>query len=117
MGRPEEKVRAVGDRVLSVLGRQGWLDRPGYRFEHALGFALAACGGAGERTSNLLHGTWLGHPTAPTRGGAADGCGGHDGGPGRRRGASRGTSRGCGRRPGSASVSGSSPAWLRQRRA
>jgi len=53
VGRPEEKVRAVGDRVLSVLGRQGWLDRPGYRFEHA----LAACGGAGERTSNLLHGT------------------------------------------------------------
>jgi len=65
VGRPEEKVRAVGDRVLSVLGRQGWLDRPGYRFEHALGFALAACGGAGERTSNLLHGTWLGHPLHP----------------------------------------------------
>jgi len=65
LGRPEEKVRAVGDRVLSVLGRQSWLDRPGYHLEHALGFALAVCGGAGERTSNLLHGTWLGHPLHP----------------------------------------------------
>ncbi len=65
VGRPEESVRAVGARVLSVLGRQSWLDRPGYRLEHTLGFALAACGGAGERTSNLLHGTWLGHPLHP----------------------------------------------------
>ncbi len=65
VGPPEENVRAAGERVLSVLGRQSWLDRPGYRLEHALGFALAACGGAGERTSNLLHGTWLGHPLHP----------------------------------------------------
>ncbi len=65
VGRPEEKVRAVGDRVVSVLGRQGWLDRPSYRLEHALGFVVAACGGAGERISNVLHGTWLGHPLHP----------------------------------------------------
>jgi len=64
-GPPEENVRAVGERVLSVLGRQGWLDRPGYRLEHTLGFALAACGSAGERIGNLLHGTWLGHPLHP----------------------------------------------------
>jgi len=64
-GPPEENVRAAGERVLSVLGRQSWLDRPSYRLEHALGFALAACGSAGERTSNLLHGTWLGHPLHP----------------------------------------------------
>ncbi len=48
-----------------MLGRQSWLDRPSYRLEHVLGLALAACGGAGERVSNLLHGTWLGHPLRP----------------------------------------------------
>jgi len=65
VGRPEEQIRATGERAVSALGRQSWLDRPGYRLEHALGFALAACGGAGERVSNLLHGTWLGHPLHP----------------------------------------------------
>jgi len=64
-GRPEENVRAAGERILFVLGRQSWLDRPSYRLEHTLGFALAACGGAGERIGNLLHGTWLGHPLHP----------------------------------------------------
>ncbi len=64
-GAPEENVRAVGERVLSVLGRQSWLDRPSYRLEHTLGFALAACGSAGERIGNLLYGTWLGHPLHP----------------------------------------------------
>lgn len=63
--RPEDRVRAAGDLGLAMLGRQGWLDRPGYRLEHALGLTLAACGGAGERVSNLLHGTWLGHPLHP----------------------------------------------------
>lgn len=63
--RPEDWVRAAGERGLAVLGRQGWLDRPGYRLEHVLGLALAAWGGAGERVSNLLHGTWLGHPLHP----------------------------------------------------
>ena len=114
-GPPEENVRAVGDRVLSVLGQQSWLDRPGYRLEHALGFVLAACGSAGERIGNLLHGTWLGHPLHPLVVALPTGAV-----------ATTvaldvaavlpGTSRGCGRRPGSASVSGSSPAWLRQRR-
>lgn len=63
--RPEDRVRAAGERGLAMLGRQGWLDRPSYRLEHALGLALAAWGGAGERVSNLLHGTWLGHPLHP----------------------------------------------------
>jgi len=63
--RPEDRVRAAGERGLAMLGRQGWLDRPSYRLEHTLGFALAACGGAGERIGNLLHGTWLGHPLHP----------------------------------------------------
>ncbi len=65
VGRPEEAVRALGERSVTVLGSQGWLDRPSYRLEHALGLALAAFGGAGERISNLLHGTWLGHPLHP----------------------------------------------------
>lgn len=51
--------------MLGTLGRQGWLDRPSYRLEHGLGLVLAACGGAGERISNLLSGTWLGHPLHP----------------------------------------------------
>lgn len=63
--RPEELVRTVGERGLAVLGGQAWLDRPSYRLEHTLGLAWAACGGAGERLSNLLHGTWLGHPLHP----------------------------------------------------
>jgi len=63
--RPEEKIRGVGERCLAGLADQAWLDRPGYRLEHTLGLALATCGGAGERISNLLHGTWLGHPLHP----------------------------------------------------
>ena len=64
-GPPEERVREVGERVLVTLGRQKWLDRPSYRLEHAVGWVLAACGGAGVRVSNLLYGTWLGHPLHP----------------------------------------------------
>ena len=62
---PEDAVRVVGERAVALLGRQAWLDRPSYRLEHALGLGLAACGDAGERLSNLLHGTWLGHPLHP----------------------------------------------------
>ncbi len=63
--RPENRFRPLGERGVAALGRQGWLDRPSYRLEHALGLALAALGGAGERVINLLHGTWLGHPLHP----------------------------------------------------
>jgi nitrite reductase/ring-hydroxylating ferredoxin subunit/uncharacterized membrane protein len=51
--------------VVSVIGRQSWLDRPSYRVEHALTFVFAACGRGRERVSNFLHGTWLGHPLHP----------------------------------------------------
>lgn len=63
--RPEDAVRATGERAVAVLGRQAWLDRPGYRLERAVSLAWAACGGSGDRLSNLLHGTWLGHPLHP----------------------------------------------------
>lgn len=63
--RPEEQVRDLGERALARLGRQTWLDRPSYRFEHAVGLAMAACGGAGERVGNALQGIWLGHPLHP----------------------------------------------------
>lgn len=65
IGPPEERVREMGERLLATLGRQEWIDRPSYRLEHTLGLVLAACGGAGRRISNLLYGTWLGHPLHP----------------------------------------------------
>ncbi|OBF01386.1 (2Fe-2S)-binding protein [Mycobacterium sp. 852002-10029_SCH5224772] len=52
-------------RHTATLGRQAWLDRPSYRLEHALTFLFAAMGGRRDRISNLLHGTWLGHPLHP----------------------------------------------------
>ncbi len=64
-GPPEERVRELGERLLVTLGRQKWMDRPSYRLEHTLGLVLAACGGAAGRVSNLLYGTWLGHPLHP----------------------------------------------------
>lgn len=54
-----------GSRLARGLGRQGWLDRPSYRLEHALSFVFASFGGARERVSNTLQGTWLGHPLHP----------------------------------------------------
>jgi nitrite reductase/ring-hydroxylating ferredoxin subunit/uncharacterized membrane protein len=61
----EDSVRNVGDRVVAAIGRQKWLDRPSYRFEHALTFGWAAFGRRRERVGNALHGTWLGHPLHP----------------------------------------------------
>ncbi|EUA54766.1 rieske domain protein [Mycobacterium xenopi 4042] len=34
-----------GTWVLSFIGRQEWLDRPSYRFEHMLSFVYNALGG------------------------------------------------------------------------
>ena len=51
-----------GMRVLSLIGRQEWLDRPSYRFENALSFVFNAFGGARNRVTNALNGVWLGHP-------------------------------------------------------
>lgn len=55
----------LGTRTLSFIGRQDWLDRPSYRFEHMLGFVYNALGGARDRVSNALNGAWLGHPVHP----------------------------------------------------
>jgi nitrite reductase/ring-hydroxylating ferredoxin subunit/uncharacterized membrane protein len=57
--------RNIGGRVLAIVGRQEWLDRPSYRLEHALTFVFAACGRYREKVTNALHGTWLGHPVHP----------------------------------------------------
>lgn len=61
----EHQVRDAAGRVLAAVENQNWLDRPSYRLEHALTFALAALGRHRERVTNVLHGTWLGHPLHP----------------------------------------------------
>ena len=58
----EHAVHKSGERVLSFVGRQEWLDRPSYRFEHVLGLVFNAFGGARNRVTNALNGVWLGHP-------------------------------------------------------
>lgn len=63
--RVENQVHKFGERVLEILGRQEWLDRPSYRFEHVLTFVYNALGGARNRVTNILHGVWLGHPVHP----------------------------------------------------
>ncbi|OBI44344.1 (2Fe-2S)-binding protein [Mycobacterium kyorinense] len=55
----------LGTRTLSFVGRQEWLDRPSYRFEHMLGLVYNALGGARDRVTNALNGAWLGHPVHP----------------------------------------------------
>ena len=63
--RSQERTRKYGSRATTILGRQQWLDRPSYRLEHALTLIFAAFGHRREFVSNLLHGTWLGHPLHP----------------------------------------------------
>src|SRR5512133_919365 len=58
-------VGKFGSQTIKTLGRQQWLDRPSYRLEHALTLMFAAFGRHRERVSNVLHGTWLGHPLHP----------------------------------------------------
>src|SRR5262245_16627321 len=60
-----ERKQTLGTNAITILGRQQWLDRPGYRVEHAMTFLFAACGRHRDRVANLLHGTWLGHPLHP----------------------------------------------------
>lgn len=59
------RLRELGPRVVSAIGRQEWMDRPSYRFEHLLGFGYNAFGGARNTVTNALHGVWLGHPVHP----------------------------------------------------
>lgn len=63
--RVENQVHKLGTRVLSVIGRQTWMDRPSYRFENILSFVFNALGGARDRVTNALNGVWLGHPIHP----------------------------------------------------
>lgn len=62
---PPQRSRNYGPRVLAAIGRQRWLDRPSYRLEHALTLIFATLGRRRDRVSNVLHGTWLGHPLHP----------------------------------------------------
>jgi nitrite reductase/ring-hydroxylating ferredoxin subunit/uncharacterized membrane protein len=54
-----------GARLLSFIGRQEWLDRPSYRFEHMLSYTFNALDGVRDRVTNALNGVWLGHPVHP----------------------------------------------------
>lgn len=59
------RLQKLGARVVSAIGRQEWLDRPSYRFEHLLSFAYNSLGDARDTITNALHGVWLGHPVHP----------------------------------------------------
>lgn len=59
------RLQKLGTRVVSAIGRQEWLDRPSYRFEHLLSFAFNGLGSARNSVTNALHGVWLGHPVHP----------------------------------------------------
>lgn len=54
-----------GARLLSFVGRQEWLDRPSYRFEHLVSVAFNSLGKGRDRIANTLNGVWLGHPVHP----------------------------------------------------
>ncbi|BBZ44801.1 hypothetical protein MPRM_20820 [Mycobacterium parmense] len=58
-------MRKLGARAIAAIGRQEWLDRPSYRFEHLVSFAYNGLGGARDTVTNALHGVWLGHPAHP----------------------------------------------------
>ena len=63
VGRPRGgRLQQVGSKVLAAIGRQEWIDRPSYRFEHLLSFAYNGLGGARNAVANALNGVWLGHP-------------------------------------------------------
>jgi hypothetical protein len=61
----ESQLSKRGARLVSFIGRQHWLDRPSYRFEHLVGIAFNSLGRARDRVANALHGVWLGHPVHP----------------------------------------------------
>lgn len=72
--RIENQFHQTGNRVLTFIGRQEWLDRPSYRFENVLSFVFNAFGGARNRVTNLLNGVWLGHPVHPPLASLASGA-------------------------------------------
>lgn len=63
--RAGARLRDLGPRVVSVIGRQEWLDRPSYRLEHVIGLAYNGLGRARNTVANGLNGVWLGHPVHP----------------------------------------------------
>jgi len=66
IGRSRDgRLQKLGPRALAAIGRQEWLDRPSYRFEHLLSFAYNALGSARDTVTNALNGVWLGHPVHP----------------------------------------------------
>lgn len=58
----------------SLIGRQEWLDRPSYRFEHLLGIGFNVLGRSRDRVVNALNGVWLGHPAHPPLASLASGA-------------------------------------------
>jgi hypothetical protein len=56
-----------GARLLSLVGRQEWLDRPSYRFEHLVGIAFNSLGRRRDRIANALNGVWLGQAAGKGR--------------------------------------------------
>lgn len=66
VNRPQGgRLQKAGSRFVAAIGRQEWLDRPSYRFEHLLSFAYNNLGGARNTVTNALNGVWLGHPVHP----------------------------------------------------
>ncbi len=66
VGRPRAgRLQKVGSKVVAAIGRQEWMDRPSYRFEHLLSFAYNGLGSARNTVTNALNGVWLGHPVHP----------------------------------------------------
>lgn len=61
----ERPLHTRGTQLLSLIGRQEWLDRPSYRLEHLLGVAFNSLGRRRDRVANALNGVWLGHPAHP----------------------------------------------------
>ncbi|MGE5359625.1 MAG: Rieske 2Fe-2S domain-containing protein [Bacteroidales bacterium] len=51
--------------IIDLIGRQQWLGWLGDRVAPLVRRAFAAAGVPGQRTKDVLHGTWLGHPLHP----------------------------------------------------
>ncbi|MDP7702646.1 Rieske (2Fe-2S) protein [Mycobacterium sp. TY815] len=67
-------MRKFGPRVLAMIERQEWLDRPSYRLEHIMAFLFNALGRMRDRVMNALNGVWLGHPVHPPLASLASGA-------------------------------------------
>lgn len=59
---PNISPAVIGERLLDQLENQHWLDKPGFKLEHAVALVTNLLGDAARPVTNMLHGTWLGHP-------------------------------------------------------